>query len=113
MPDAFALSGRVALQREALPEVTLSTTPDALDAKAATLEKLASTQVKLELDLSVLQAMDVRISRLPPVPTAPVTLQDLVRAARRKLAAERQREVGAWVDTRSKLATRLVQALED
>ena len=113
MPDAFALNGRVALQRNALPEVTLSTTPDAADAKVAALSKLAGTRAKLDVDLAVLKALDGRDSRLPPVEPQPVKLQDLVRAARRKLAAERQREVGVWVDTRVKLATRLVTALED
>lgn len=112
MPDPFALSGRVALQRTALPEVTLSTTPDAPDAKAAALENLAATRAKLDVDAAVLKAMGVRISRLPPVPAVPATLQDLVRAARRRLASERQRDVGAWVDTRVQLATRLVQNLE-
>ncbi|GMU03335.1 hypothetical protein KH5H1_74570 [Corallococcus caeni] len=113
MPDPFALSGRVALQRTALPEVTLSATPDASDAKAAALDNLAGTRAKLDLDAVVLKALEVRISRLPPVPAVPVTLQDLVRAARRKLIAERQREVGVWVDTRVKLAMRLVQKLEE
>ncbi|CAM3932227.1 hypothetical protein G4177_11725 [Corallococcus sp. ZKHCc1 1396] len=113
MPDAFALSGRVALLRDALPEVTLSTTPDAPDAKLAALAKLAGTRAKLDVDLSVLKALEARQSRLPPVEPQPVKLQDLVRAARRKLVSERQREVGVWVDTRAKLATRLVTALED
>lgn len=113
MPDPFALSGRVALQRTSLPEVTLSATPDASDAKAAALANLAGTRAKLDVDAAVLKALDVRISRLPPVPAVPVTLQDLVRAARRRLASERQRDVGIWVDTRAKLATRLVQRLEE
>ncbi|RKI72270.1 hypothetical protein D7X55_07805 [Corallococcus sp. AB049A] len=113
MPDPFALSGRVALQRTSLPEVTLSATPDASDAKAAALENLAGTRAKLDVDAAVLQALDVRISRLPPGPAVPVTLQDLVRAARRRLASERQRDVGLWVDTRAKLATRLTQKLEE
>jgi hypothetical protein len=113
MPDAFALSGRIALQRDALPEVTLSTTPDAPDARVAALQKLAGTRAKLDVDLAVLKAIDVRIGRLPTLPPAPVTLQDLVRAARRKLASERQREGGVWVDTRVKLATRLVLKLEE
>lgn len=112
MPNVFSLNGLTGIVRYDLAESLVSAMPDAKDAKAAAVQKLADTRAKLTVEESVIQAIDIRITRLPPAMVQPVSLQDLLRNARRRLASERQRDARGWLKLRVDAVDRLEQALE-
>lgn len=112
MIDALRLIGRTSITRFDLAQSIVATTPDdARDAKTTALSKIADVQSRLSVSLTVIEAIDERI-RLRPVPPPPVTLQDLVRSGRRRLAEERQRGSRRWVEERTQAVERLKTVLE-
>jgi hypothetical protein len=112
MIDALRLIGRTSIARFDLAQSIVATTPDdARDAKTTALAKIADVRSHLELSVTVIDAIDRRIA-LRPTPPPPVTLQDLVRSGRRRLAEERQRGSRRWVEERTVAVNRLQTVLE-
>jgi hypothetical protein len=111
MPNVFALNGRASLQRYDRAEPLISVTPDGENSTKETLAHLSVTEARLSSELLIIKALDLRIQSRPPVP-APVTLQELVRSARRRLAHERQKDSRHWLELRTGVLTQLKRVLE-
>jgi hypothetical protein len=112
MINSLRLLGRASIARFDLAESVVAATPDDTgDARTGALTKLGDMQQHLSISLSVIGALDQRL-RLRPFPLPPVTLQDLVRSGRRRLADERQRGSRRWIEGRNLAVERLRTFLE-
>ncbi|HZH02251.1 MAG TPA: hypothetical protein VEY30_00620 [Myxococcaceae bacterium] len=111
MPNVFALNGRPTLPTFDRAEALISVTPDAADARAAALSQLGAVKAELASETLTLQAVEIRLQARPSV-VAPQTLQELVRAARRRLGEERQKDARTWISLRKSAADTLTGVLE-
>ena len=110
MPDVFALNHIPALVRLREPELAIAVADDGdTDAAQAALVRLTTIKDRLDLDLSVVDALEGRLKiRRPLPPPAPIeSLQSLVRRGRRRLERERQGGVRKLLEVRSSAIIRL------
>lgn len=111
MPDLHALANRTQLARLRFAETFVATAPDGDDAAADARRRLARVRPALALELEVLEAVELRLARRPAIP-APESLQELVRAGRRRLDRERAGTARDWHARRRAAADDLEAGLE-
>ena len=111
MPDFHLLANRTSLLRLRFAEGRIVTAADGADVVADTRAQVDRQHRVLDVELQVIEALDIRIRQRPPVPP-PQTLQDLVRAGRRRLERERQGGARDWHGVRLALAGTLRRGLE-
>jgi hypothetical protein len=110
--DVLRLAGRSGIARFEIAQSIVAATPDdTRDARTTALTKIADVRQRLETSMVVINAIDERLI-LRPAPPPPVTLQDLVRSGRRRLAEERQRGARGWLEVRTTTVERLRDVLE-
>lgn len=99
MPDLHTLTNRAQLVRLRVAEIRVATAPDGADAPADARARLSSVRRRLTAELELVEAVDLR-GKLRPVIPAPRSLQDLVRAGRRRLERERLGTARDWTARR-------------
>lgn len=110
MPNLHTLAGKTRLASATSPEAIVANTPDGDDARTVAIARLTRFVGVLEAERTIVEAIDVRIKLRPPV-AQPQTLQDLVRAGRRRLERERVGRRQHWIGGRLDAIGRLREAL--
>jgi hypothetical protein len=111
MANLHLLANRPALARLTNVDSLIAASTDGSDAAGDALRRLDLLGGALTQERAVIDAIDVRILRRPPVPP-PATLQDLVRSGRRRLERERLGRRRTWHADRLAAVGRLRAALE-
>lgn len=111
MANLHLLANRPAMVRLSNVDSLVTASTDGSDAASDALHRLKLLSGALVLELAVIDAIDIRIQRRPPVPP-PTSLQDLVRSGRRRLERERLGRRRTWHADRLAAVGRLRAALE-
>lgn len=111
MPDLHALANRPQLARLRIAELRVASVPDGADAAADARLRLARVREVLAVEREILEAVDLRGKLRPAIPP-PQSLQDLVRAGRRRLERERTGAARDWHARRLAAAVDLEAGLE-
>lgn len=106
MANYHKLANRPRIARLAAVEPLVAASLDGPDAKLDAITRLGKLSAALAVEHAVTDALEHRLSLRPVIATLD-TLQDLVRAARRKLERERITGRRAWRDQRLDAVTRL------
>lgn len=111
MANLHLLADRPAMARLHEVESLIASSTDGSDAVSDALRRLTLVDGALSHELAVIDAIDVRLRRRPPVPP-PASLQELVRAGRRRLERERLGRRRTWHADRLAAVGRLRDALQ-
>jgi hypothetical protein len=110
MANLHLLANRPSTARYSDVERLVASSTDGADARVEVLSRLDRLSGALGNELAVIEALDFRAARRPPVPP-PQTLQDLVRSGRRRLEQERIGRRQIWRADRVFAVDRLRGAL--
>ena len=111
MPDLHLLANLSSLVRHRVAETLVASAPAGEDVQADVQLRLARVGQVLDVELAVIDAVAQRGTLRPPIP-APQSLQDLVRAGRRRLERERLGTSRDWYARRLAAVTDLRVGLD-
>ena len=111
MANLYKLANQPSLIRLRDVDTLVAASTDGADARADAIGRLSRLNTALEVDRQIIDAGEVRLQRRPPIAT-PTSLQDLVRAGRRRLERERLGGRRTWFSARLTASLRLKGVLE-